>query len=194
VKATVSAGMSCPIAPPKIVVKDVPSYGNYDSATNTLTTSAWEQLTDEEKSGFFQMLGPGTTEDAARAEFEMGAHSWVFVHELGHWWQACRNVPETGSGYAIESGADRVAAAYWREHDASIIAHQRGVFEFIQSHVPRPVPAGQSVEAYFDAHYPDKFGSVREYIWFQARMCLAMFDEKPSPTFAQSLKETSSSK
>ena len=120
--------------------------------------------------------------------------SLVLVHELGHWWQACRNVPETGSGYAIESGADRVAAAYWREHDALIIAHQRGVFEFIQSHVPRPVPAGQSVGAYFDAHYPDKFGSVLEYISFQTRMCLAVFDEKPSPTFAQALKETSSLK
>ncbi len=79
VKATVSAAMSCPITAPKIVVQDVPSYGSYDSATNTLTTSAWEQLTNEEKSGFFRMLGPGTTEDAARAEFEIGAHSWVFA-------------------------------------------------------------------------------------------------------------------
>jgi hypothetical protein len=194
VNATVSAGMSCPIAPPKIVVEDVPSYGSYDPATNTLTTSAWEQLTDEEKSGFFRMLGPGATEDAARAEFEIGAHHWVFVHELGHWWQACRKVPETGSGYRFESGANRVATAYWREHDASILTHQRGVFEFIESHVPSPLPAGQSVEAYFDMHYPDKFKTVVDYIWFQARMCLAIFDEKPSPTFAQALKEISSSK
>ena len=173
---------------------DVPSYGSYDAETNSLRTSAWEQLTDEEKSGFFRMLGPGTTAEMARAEFEIGAHSWVFVHELGHWWQACRKVPETGSGYAIESGADRIAAAYWREHDASIIAHQRRVFEFIQSHVPSPVPAGQSTEGYFDTHYPDKFGSVLEYIWFHTRMCLLLFEEEPNPTFAQALKETSSSK
>lgn len=30
VKAIVAAGMSCPIAPPKIVVRDVPSYGSYE--------------------------------------------------------------------------------------------------------------------------------------------------------------------
>ena len=76
-------------------------------------------------------------------------------------------------------------------HDASVIAHQRGVFEFIQSHAPSPSPAGQSVEAYFDAQYPDKFRSVLDYIRFQARMCLAVFDEKPSPTFAQALKDIS---
>ncbi len=194
VEAIVAAGMSCPIAPPKIVVRDVPSYGNYDSVTNTLTTSAWDQLTGEEKSGFFRMLGPGTTEEAARAEFEIGVHRWVFVHEMGHWWQACRKVPETGSGYAIELGANRVAAAYWQVRDSSIIAHQHGVFELIQSHVPSPVPAGQRVETYFDMHYPDKFGSMLEYIWFQARMCLAVFDEKPRPTFAQALKDISPSK
>jgi hypothetical protein len=190
VKATVAAGMSCPIAPPKIVVEDVPSYGEYDPETNTLKTSAWELLSNEEKGGFFQMLGPGATEEAARAEFEIGAHHWVFVHELGHWWQACRKVPETTGGYAREAGASRVAAAYWREHDPSIIAHQRGVFEFVMSNVPSPVPPGQSVEAYFNAHYPDKFKSVLEYIWFQSRMCLTLFDEKPSPSFAQALKET----
>ncbi len=50
------------------------------------------------------------------------------------------------------------------------------------------------MESYFDAHYPDKFKSVLEYIWFQARMCLTSFDEKPSPTLAQALKETSPSK
>ena len=190
VKATVAAGMNCPIAPPKIVVEDVPSYGQYDPETNTLKTSAWELLNEVEKGGFFQMLGPGTTEEAARKEFEIGAHHWVFVHELGHWWQECRGVKVTKDGYAFEAGANRIAAAYWREHDASIVAHQKAVFELVQAHLPNPVPAGQSAEGYFNAHYPDTFPSVVEYIWFQARMCLKAFDEKPAPTFAEALKQT----
>ncbi len=190
VKATVAAGMSCPIAPPKIVVEDVPSYGQYDPETNTLKTSAWELLSEEEKGGFFRMLGPGTTEEAARREFEIGAHHWVLVHELGHWWQACRGVKVTKDGYAYEAGANRIATAYWREHDPSVIAHQKAVFEMVQAHLPNPVPAGQGAEGYFNAHYPDTFPSVVEYIWFQARMCLKAFDEKPAPSFAQVLKET----
>ena len=86
---------------------------------------------------------------------------------------------------------NRIVAAYWREHDPSIIAHHGAVFASLLSHVPSPVPTGQSVEAYYDAHYPDKFRTVPEYLWFQARMCLAVFDEKPSPTFAQALKDIS---
>lgn len=193
-KATSAAGMSCPSGPPNIVVEDVPGYASYDSATNTLKTGAWDQLTDEEKSRFFAMLGPGTKEDAARAEFEIGANHWVFVRELVGWWLACRKVPEKGSAYAFESGVNRLEAAYWREQDPSIIEHMRGVFQSMQSHMPNPVPVGQSVEAYYDAHYPDKFKGPPEYLWFQARMCLTSFEEKPSPTFAQVLKETSSSK
>ena len=90
VKATVEAGFPCPIPPPTILVVNVPSFGNYDPQSNTLETPAWEQLTDDEKGRFYRLLGPGTTEAAARGEFETGAHHWVFVHEMGHWWQACR--------------------------------------------------------------------------------------------------------
>ncbi len=191
VKATVAAGMSCPTAPPKIVVEDVPGYASYDPTTNSLKTGTWEQLTGEEKSRFFGMLGPEATEREARAEYEIGANHWVFVRELEGWWQACRKLPETGSAYAFESGVNRVEAAYWREQDASILEHMHRVFQSLQSRVPNPVPVGQSAETYYDAHYPDRFKGPPEYLWFQARMCLALFDEKPSPTFAQALRDIS---
>jgi len=193
VKSIVAAGLSCSTAPPNIVVEDVPGYASFDSAINSLKTGTWEQLTSEEKSRFFGLLGPGATEDGARAEFEIGANHWVFVRELEGWWLACRKVPESGSPYAFESEVNRVETAFWREQDPSILAHMRRVFQSLQSRVPNPVPPGQTVEAYYDAHYPNKFKGPQEYLWFQARMCLALFDEKPSPTFAQALKDISAS-
>ncbi len=80
------------------------------------------------------------------------------------------------SAYAFESEVNRLEAAYWRQQDASVIEHIRGVFQSLQSRVPSPVPEGQSVEAYYDAHYPDKFKRPPEYLWFQARMCLTSFE------------------
>jgi hypothetical protein len=189
VKATVAAGFTCTLAPPKIVMEDVPSYGNYDEDTNTLKSSAWELLTEREKGSFFRLTGPNATEESARKEFETGAHHWVFVHELGHWWQACGHV-QPANPYLFESGANRVAAAYWREHTPAVVAHQRGVFEYVLNKVPAPELQGQEIEAYFNAHYPDKYVSVQEYIWFQSKMCLKAFDEKPAPSFAEALKET----
>jgi hypothetical protein len=189
VKATADVGFTCPIAPPTISVVDIPSYGNYDPQTNTLETPAWEQLSEAERGRFFRLLGPGTTEAAAREEFETGAHHWVFIHEMGHWWQACRGVVDRGKHYAIEFGANRIAAAYWKDHDPQVVAHQRAVFEGILKRHPNPVGDAQNIEAYFDANY-EKLGPTPAYIWFQARMCVAALDEQPLPSFAQALKQT----
>jgi hypothetical protein len=189
VHATVAAGFACPMAPPKIVVEDVPSFGQYDPATNTLRTSAWEQMPRQEKGIFYQLAGPGASEAAVRAEFETDAHHWIFVHELGHWWQACRGVVDHGNHYAIESGANRIAAAYWRERDASVVPHMRAAFSMVLSHAPNPVPEGQDVETYFDANY-QALGPSPAYPWFQSRMCVTVIDERPEPGFVQALQET----
>jgi hypothetical protein len=189
VKAAVDAGFTCPIAPPTILVVDVPAFGDYDRKTNTLKIVAWNQMTAAEKNLFYQFLGPGTNEAAARAEFEEGVHHWVFVHELGHWWQACRGVVDGEEHYKVEFGADRIAAAYWREHDPEVVAHQRAVFETVLGQSPNPVPEGQRPEAYFDENYA-KLGPTPAYIWFQARMSISAFDEKPAPAFAQALQQT----
>jgi len=187
VTAVKDAGFSCPIKVPTIVVVDVPSFGSYNPETNTLRTSSWTQMTDRERGMFFQFMGPNSTEAMARGEFEDGAHHWVFIHEMGHWFQHC--VGAKLDHYATEYGADRIATAYWNEHDPSVVAHQRPVFEAIVAKWPNPVPEGQSVETFFNTNY-EKLGPTPAYIWFQARMCLKSYDEKPAPSFAQALRET----
>jgi hypothetical protein len=189
VKATVDAGLPCPIAPPKIVVEDVPSFGQYNSETNTLRTGAWEQMSQREHGIFYQLAGPGASEEAVRAEFETDAHHWIFVHEMGHWWQACRGAVYHGKHYAQESGANRIAAAYWRGRDATVVAHMRAAFQSVLDHAPNPVPDGQEVEPYFDANY-QKLGPSPVYPWFQSRMCVTVIDERPMPTFVEALKQT----
>jgi len=190
VTAISAAGFKCAVSPPMVIVKDVFSYGSYDEQTNTLTVSAWSLLSEAAKSRFYRVVGPGATEEAAQTEFETGVYHWVLVHEMAHWWQACQRVTNEKQPYAFEYGANRIAAAYWREHDPSVIAHQRGIFKYVLDRVPSPVAAGGSPEAFFDDHYPDKFKSGPEYTWFQAGMCLKVFDETPAPSFAQALKET----
>jgi len=189
VKAVHDAGFTCPIAAPKLLIVDVPSFGSYEPSTNELKTSSWTQMTDGERALFHKFMGPNSTDEMARAEFEDGAHHWVFVHEMGHWWQECQKVSNVLKPYALEFGADRIAAAYWKEHDPSVIEHQRAVFEAIVTRWPNPVPEGQNAEAYFNINY-EQLGPTPGYIWFQAHMCLKAYDEKPAPSFAQALRET----
>jgi hypothetical protein len=189
VKETAASGLPCAVDPPKLVLEDVPSFGSYDPETNTLRTGVWEILNPEEKAIFFRLAGNGSTEAAARKEYETGAHHWVFIHELGHWWQACRKVNDGRKPYAFESEADRIAAAYWRLHDPTIAKHMYAVFSGLVDHAPSPVPAGQEPAKYFNDNY-EQLGPTPAYIWFQSKMCVTAFAEKPAPTFLQTLQET----
>lgn len=180
-------GFSCPIAPPRIVVEDIPSWGNYREETNTLSTSEWTLLQPREKAFFLQLAGPNATEADAKDLFDRASHRWIFVHEMGHWWQACRH--ESAKPYATEYEADRIAMAYWREADAAVVPRMMPIFHVVLDHSPNPVPGGQDVEAYFNANY-QTLGPSPAYPWFQSRMVVTAFEETPPPTFAMTLEQT----
>ena len=84
VKRVQAAGFTCPIAVPRIVVEDVPSFGQYNAETNTLRTSDWTVLSPQEHGLFVQLAGPGADEAKVRGLFEVAAHRWIVIHELGH--------------------------------------------------------------------------------------------------------------
>ncbi len=182
---TRSAGLACSIPLPTLVIHHIPSFGNYNQDTNTLTTPDWTQLTPEETAVFFRIVGPDATPETARAEFETDAHHWIFVHELGHWTQACSHLKGLPP-YTVELGANRISTAYWRTHDPALLPHMHAVFRGVVDHTPNPTPAGQEIEPYFNQHY-QQLGPTPGYIWFQSHMCLAALEEAPAPTFAQAL-------
>jgi hypothetical protein len=179
-------GYSCPIPVPTILVEDVPSFGQYDEKTNIIRTSDWTLLNPEERAFFFRLSGPGAKEADVHRTFEQGAHGWIFIHELGHWWQACRSVAADRGPYQVEYGADCISLAYWREVDPAIVDTMMPIFKNVLANALNPVPAGEDVEAYFNKHYQE-LGPSPAYPWFQSRMNVTAYDEKPAPTFAQAL-------
>ncbi len=185
VKKLAAAGGKCPIAPPKLLLQNVKSWGNYDPDTNTLTTPLWSQLGDADKSLFLRMAGPNATDDAAHTEFETGIHHWVFIHEMGHWAQTCMGSAKGESHYRVEYGANRIALAYWRERDPALIEHMIVRFRRILQR-PSPVPEGQTAEEYFNANY-EKLAGTPAYTWFQAQMVNAAYEEKPEPSFQKAV-------
>ena len=174
-------GFSCPIPVPTVLVEDVPSFGQYDDKSNIIRTSDWTLLNPQERAFFFQLAGPGAKEADVRAKFEQGAHGWIFIHELGHWWQACRGVSFNRDHYQAEYGADRISLAYWREVDPSIVGAMMPIFQNVLANATTPVPVGEDVEAYFNKHY-EELGPSPAYPWFQSRMNVAAYEEKPAPT------------
>jgi hypothetical protein len=181
-----AAHFTCSLPVPAVVVEDVPSFGQYRPETNIIRTSGWSLLNPQEKAMFVQLAGPGKSEGDAEELFNV-AHQWIFIHELGHWWQACTGGNDRRSHYEVEYGANRIALAYWREVNPQTAETMRPVFQAVADHAPNPVPPGQSVEKYFNANY-EKLGPSPVYPWFMSRMNLAAFDEKPAPTFTAVLQ------
>ena len=182
-------GLKCPLAAPRIAVEDVPSYGQYNDVSNTLRTSDWSLLSPQEMGFAHRIAPPGADEATVRATFQDVAHRWIFIHEMGHWWQACQKA-DVGSGrqpYAIEYEADRIAMAYWNGVDPGLPAKMVVIAQSVIDHAPNPVPTGQAVEGYFNANY-QTLGPTPAYPWFQAQMIVTSGKEMPKPTFARALE------
>jgi hypothetical protein len=123
----------------------------------------WSALTPEQQSRFSRMaarMGKGL---AGEQEFEEGIHHWVFVHELGHWWQACGHKTGGTNHYAVEYGANRIAAAYWRLKEPAFMQRTEEKMTQLHATMPNPVPEGQVKEKYFDANY-EQLGPTPGYI------------------------------
>lgn len=152
-----------------------------------LHIAVWSALSPEQQARFTRLaslLGGGKTGEEA---FDDGVHQWVFAHELGHWWQACQR--KTGENhYSVEYGANRIAAAYWRLKDPAFMERTEKKMSTVIATMPQAVPAGQSLEKYFNENY-EELGPAPAYIWFQYSMVLKAQGEKPLPSLQQTLRQ-----
>jgi hypothetical protein len=106
----------------------------------------WEQLGPDQQAQFASLFGQEQPGDQA---FDEIVHRWVFTHELGHWWQVCQH--ETGgSHYPEESGASRIAAAYWRVDDMLFMEKTAKKIAAVRDNLKSMVPAEQQNEKFFN--------------------------------------------
>jgi hypothetical protein len=182
-------GFQPSLPPPTIILDNPPSYGNYEDGKNLLHIADWSALSTDEQARFAGLaarLGQGQTGEQA---FEDSVHHWVFVHELGHWWQACEH-KTTDTHYAEEYGANRIAAAYWRLNDPNFMDRTKNKMTTVIGSLPNPVPEGESKEKYFNENY-EKLAGTPGYIWYQYDMVINVEAEKPLPSFQQALRQPS---
>ncbi len=120
-------GFNPSLPPPKIVLDNPRSFGNYDSIENILHTTDWKTLPPESKDLFEALASQTGNEKAPEDVFEIGTHEWIFIHELAHWWRACQH--QSALPYDEEMAANRIAIAFWREKDTALMNFQVKVFK-----------------------------------------------------------------
>ncbi len=181
-----AAGFTCTLPVPTLRVEDVPSFGQYDEDTNILSISDWSLLSTDRRFAFFKLAGPNASEAQAHTIFDLAAHRWILIHELGHWWQHCNGKMVHGEPWKTEFDADRVSLTYWREVDPTVVTRMIPIFHQVVTIFPDPTPPGQEMIPYFNANY-EKLGPTPAYRWYQSKMNVAADDQRPIPTFPQVL-------
>ncbi len=175
----------CPA--PRIVLADIPSFGNYLAKRNEVVVASWSSLSDEERRGFAQLAAALGARATAVSVFEGGTYRWVFMHELGHWWQACRRQTRPNS-FEEENGANRIALAFWREEDPRFAHGIVQAFAALVRSAPSPLPAGAALQDYADAHF-QQLAQGDTYTWLQAQSVSALAQESPAPSLHKALSQ-----
>ena len=180
-----AAGYTPKLPAPQIVFDNPPSHGNYDDKTNVLRIATWRMTTPDEREHYERLAALSRGTLTAEQIFEDGVHRWVFIHELAHWWQQCQG-KFAGDHWSVEYGANRIAAAYWREHDMVLMERVVRTMKRMDAAEPSPLPAGADMKTYFNAHW-DTISPTPEYRWFQGEMILQVVAEIPLPSFKDAL-------
>jgi hypothetical protein len=179
-------GFTPSLPPPQIVIDNPPSYGKYENEKNVLHISSWESLAPDQEARFERLPVLLHSSQTPEQLFEESVHRWIFVHELAHWWQASQH-KITADHYAVEYGANRIAAAYWRAKDAAYMTRRTEHFTALVALFPNPVPADQPKEKFFNDNYA-KLAGTPVYTWYQASMVVDVSSERPVPSFKQTLE------
>ena len=188
VDAIKAAGFKPTLDPPQIALDNPPSFGRYDDGSNLLHIAAWSELGPDGEARFVRLKAILHDPRSPEAIFDDSVNHWIFVHELGHWWQACQHKDESAAGrYALEYGANRIAAAYWRMKDPAYMQQRAEHSRALYNLVPNPIPADQSKQKYFDENFARIVGTPA-YTWFQSGMIVDVSAENPLPTFKQALQ------
>ena len=116
---------TCPA--PGVELGLAPGFARFRPESNTVVVATWSRLEPEQRERFEHLAQSMGNKQSAQATFEDGRQRWLFVHELGHWWQGCRQQVRRASCGA-EDGANRIALAFWRERRSGPRrAHARNV-------------------------------------------------------------------
>jgi len=144
VDAIKAAGFKSSIEPPQIALDNPPSFGRYDSGANLLHIAAWSEIGPDGEGRFARLKSVLNDPRSPEAIFDDSVNHWIFIHELGHWWQACQHkeVASTTPRVRRESHRRRILAdERLRLHAASFRAFPRHLQPHPESDSRRSVEA-----------------------------------------------------
>jgi hypothetical protein len=185
---------------PEIRIDAGPTLSSYGSVKdNVVHEEYWEKVPAPEQASFNQWATNTTDEPTGRALFEDMFYRFFFVHELGHWMQIqvldqrhdpmaarARKNSDTDR-WQLETVANRISVAWWREHESAYLAKLVKDFRAIEAKLPNPIPPGEAPKHFFTREYDRISTDPDIYGWFPLQMVILVYDEQPALSFQQAI-------
>lgn len=186
----VAAVRACGVTPrfePAVRILSEPAVIAYRGKTRTLVIGRWETLPSPIKGFLNQWAAHDIPETSGEALFDQLFNGFLIGHELGHWVGDQSGRLDTIDFYQAELEANQFAIAFAALAPATArsLAATVGQFSCLRA-LPDPVPPGQDVRAYFNAHYWTM--STQEpvaYNWYQGRFMQQAWDLREQATFCE---------
>ncbi|MGD0630944.1 MAG: hypothetical protein ABR987_16575 [Terracidiphilus sp.] len=183
------------LPPPAIRIVTTPTISFYDEH-GTVTEARFKELPPPVQGVFNQWASFTSDQVSGETLFRDSFYRFFFVHELGHWLQA-RVLSARGRGeekwpavdedfYQDEIQSNRIAIAWWREHDVTYLDRLITGYRQIEARMPNPVPAGQDKLQFFNANYAKLGNEPDVYGWYQLDLVITAYD-RPKESFQQVL-------
>lgn len=180
--------------PPAIRLYTTPPFSFYEK--RTVTEGRFSELPPPVQESIRQWAKFTSDQPSGESLFRDMFYRFFFVHELGHWVQSrvlAVRVRTEGrisdaeeDFYQDEIQSNRIAVAWWREHDPKYLERLVSDFRQIESHLPNPVPKGQDKIRYFNENYEKLGNDPDAYGWYQLDLVIVAY-EQPQETFQQVL-------
>jgi Domain of unknown function (DUF4440) len=187
-------------APPKIMLDAGMRISVFSSGDQTVHEAQFSDLPAPMQDIWKKWSSYTSDEPTGKALFDDMFYRFTFVHELGHWMdgQVIAGLPDSEMGVVAKNEAankweseitpNRIAVAWYREHDPQYLAKLVSDYRQILSHLPDPVPAGMDKKTYFTDNYQKLGTDPMAYGWYQLQMVLVVYDE-PARSFQQALDD-----
>jgi hypothetical protein len=180
--------------PPAVRLYTTPPFSFYEK--RTVTEGRFSELPPPVQENIKQWASFTSNQSSGESLFRDMFYRFFFVHELGHWVQA-RVVAVRGrtegkisdadeDTYQNEIQSNRIAVAWWREHDPTYLARLVADFRQIESHMPNPVPQGKDKVQYFVENYDKLTNDPNAYGWYQLDLVITAYDQ-PQESFQRVL-------
>jgi hypothetical protein len=166
---------------PTVMVNTTPFLVYYSTSTNAVNLPLWDKVNLKVKDAAYKMA---ENEDEGKKLFGLFFNGFYLPHELAHAFQHVVRKDGLSASYANEYLANTNAMLFWRKHGKQKQLDEcYNIAKAVLARLPNPVPAGKTIEDFFNENYKQATLNPAIYGFVQLGQFVKIYEDKSLSDF-----------